>query len=78
MEQGEQNGKTLLDAMKDGQQDGMQHFDGEIERLLRADEITLETGMSYATNPNNLRLQIADLIEERRQAEKAALSAASA
>ena len=60
------------------QQDGMQHFDGEIERLLRADVITLETGMSYATNPNNLRLEIADLIEERRQAEKAALAAASA
>jgi twitching motility protein PilT len=70
VEQGESNGKTLLDAMKDGKQDGMQHFDGEIERLLRANVITLETGMSYATNPNNLRLEIADLIEERRQQEK--------
>ena len=77
VEQGEQNGKTLLDAMKDGKQDGMQHFDGEIERLLREDVITLDTGMSYATNPNNLRLEIADLIEERRQAEKAALAAAA-
>ena len=28
------NGKTLLDAMRDGSEDGMQHFDGEIERLL--------------------------------------------
>jgi twitching motility protein PilT len=72
VEQGEQNGKTLLDAMKDGKQDGMQHFDGEIERLLRADVISLETAMTYATNPNNLRLEIADLIEERRQAEKLA------
>ncbi len=72
VEQGEQNGKTLLDAMKDGKQDGMQHFDGEIERLLRADVISLETAMSYATNPNNLRLEIADLIEELRQAEKLA------
>src|SRR5262245_35104958 len=53
VEQGESNGKTLLDAMKDGKQDGMQHFDGEIERLLREDVITLDTGMSYATNPNN-------------------------
>ena len=77
VEQGEQNGKTLLDAMKDGKQDGMQHFDGEIERLLREDVITLDTAMSYATNPNNLRLEIADLIEERRQAEKAALAAAT-
>jgi twitching motility protein PilT len=76
VEQGEQNGKTLLDAMKDGKQDGMQHFDGEIERLLRADIISLETAMSYATNPNNLRLEIADLIEERRQAEKLAAAGA--
>ena len=76
VEQGEQNGKTLLDAMKDGKQDGMQHFDGEIERLLRADIISLETAMTYATNPNNLRLEIADLIEERRQAEKLAAAGA--
>ena len=72
VEQGETNGKTLLDAMRDGAQDGMQHFDGEIERLLRAGIITFETAMSYATNPNNLRLEIADLVEERRQAEKLA------
>ena len=72
VEQGEKDGKTLLDAMRDGKQDGMQHFDGEIERLLRADVITFETAMSYATNPNNLRLEVADLVEERRQAEKLA------
>jgi twitching motility protein PilT len=72
VEQGEKDGKTLLDAMRDGKQDGMQHFDGEIERLLRADVITFETAMSYATNPNNLRLEVADLVEERRQAEKVA------
>jgi len=77
VEQGESNGKTLLDAMKDGKQDGMQHFDGEIERLLRENVITLDTGMSYATNPNNLRLEIADLIEERRQQEKKTLAAAA-
>ena len=77
VEQGESNGKTLLDAMKDGKQDGMQHFDGEIERLLRENVITLDTGMSYATNPNNLRLEIADLIEERRQQEKKTLAGAA-
>ena len=76
VEQGEQNGKTLLDAMKDGKQDGMQHFDGEIERLLRADVISLDTAMSYATNPNNLRLEIADLIEDMRQQEKLAAAGA--
>ena len=77
VEQGESNGKTLLDAMKDGKQDGMQHFDGEIERLLRENVITLDVGMSYATNPNNLRLEIADLIEERRQQDKKALAGAA-
>jgi len=77
VEQGESNGKTLLDAMKDGKQDGMQHFDGEIERLLRTNVITLDVGMSYATNPNNLRLEIADLIEERRQHEKKTLAGAA-
>ena len=30
--------KLLLDAMRDGSQDGMQYFDGEIERPLSAPE----------------------------------------
>ena len=68
VEQGESNGKTLLDAMKAGSEDGMQDFDGEIERLLRANIITFETAMSYCTNANNLRLNITDLIQERRKA----------
>ena len=72
VEGGEVSGKTLLDAMRDGTQDGMQHFDGEIEKLIRAEAITVEVGMSYATNVNNLRLQIADFIEGQRQAERAA------
>jgi twitching motility protein PilT len=72
VEQGESNGKTLLDAMKAGTEDGMQHFDGEIERLLREGTITLETALSYCTNANNLRLAVSDLIEERRQTERAA------
>jgi twitching motility protein PilT len=72
VEQGESDGKTLLDAMRVGTEDGMQHFDGEIEKLIRADVISVDVGMTYATNTNNLRLQIADVIEERRQADKAA------
>ncbi|MGA8215666.1 MAG: hypothetical protein WB799_18870, partial [Candidatus Sulfotelmatobacter sp.] len=35
VEKGEGEGKTLLHAMRVGGQDGMQHFDGEIERLIR-------------------------------------------
>jgi twitching motility protein PilT len=67
VEQGEKDGKTLLDAMKAGTEDGMQHFDGEIERLIRANTISVETGMHYATNQNNLRLQITDIIEDLRK-----------
>jgi twitching motility protein PilT len=54
-------GKTLLDAMRDGGLDGMQHFDGEFERLVREGLITYECAMLYATNPGNLRVQLADL-----------------
>jgi twitching motility protein PilT len=76
VEQGEADGKTLLDAMKVGGDDGMQHFDGEIEKLIRAGIISTETGISYATNSNNLRLQISDVLEEQRQAEKLATTPA--
>jgi len=70
MERGEQEGKTLLDAMRDGDTEGMQHFDGGIEQLIRAGMVELETGLAYATNAGNLRLQLADMpgelpVEER-------------
>ena len=64
VEKGESEGKTLLDAMRDGSQDGMQHFDGEIEKLVREGVIEFDTGMSYATNAGNLRLQLADYLED--------------
>ena len=72
VEQGETEGKTLLDAMRAGKEDGMQYFDGEIEKLIRAGVISLETGMSYATNQNNLRIEISDYIEDQRKAGLAA------
>ena len=64
IEKGEGEGKTLLDAMRDGVHDGMQHFDGEIEKLIRTGVIDFETGMTFATNPGNLRLEMADYIED--------------
>lgn len=60
VEKGEVEGKTLLDAMRVGTTEGMQHFDGEIEKLVRAGTIDFETGLGYATNPGNLRLELAD------------------
>jgi twitching motility protein PilT len=62
VEKGEHDGKTLLDAMRTGSEDGMQYFDGEIEKVIRAGVIDLESGLSYATNPGNLRLELSDLV----------------
>ena len=63
VEKGEGEGKTLLDAMRDGDTDGMQHFDGELEKLLRAGTIDYDTAIAYATNPGNFRLEVADFLE---------------
>lgn len=63
IEKGEAEGKSLVDAMRDGSTEGMQDFDSELERLVRAGEITLETGMMFASNSGNLRLQLADFAD---------------
>jgi len=65
IEKGEGEGKSLIDAMNDGAQEGMQHFDGELEKLIRAGTVDLETGLSYASNTGNLRLSLADFVEEQ-------------
>jgi twitching motility protein PilT len=65
VERGESEGKSLLDAMRDGSTEGMQCFDDEIEKLIRSDVIDIETGLSYATNSGNLRLHLADLLERQ-------------
>ena len=61
---GESEGKTLLDAMRDRATEGMQSFDGEIDRLVRQGVIDFETGIHFATNPGNLRVEMADLVEK--------------
>jgi twitching motility protein PilT len=63
VEKGESEGKSLLDAMRDGDTEGMQHFDGEIEKLIRNDVVEFETAMTYATNAGNLRLELSDYLE---------------
>ena len=65
VQKGEGEGKTLLDAMRDGSTEGMQYFDAEIEKLIRTDVIDIRTGLSFATNPGNMQLELADLIEEQ-------------
>jgi twitching motility protein PilT len=61
IEQGESEGKTLLEAMNDGELEGMQHFDQVIERMIRSEVITQETGLAFATNPSNLLLRLSGL-----------------
>jgi len=54
IEKGERDNKSLLDAIKAGASEGMQHFDGEIARLVNDRLIDLETGLSFASNPGML------------------------
>src|SRR5262249_40599954 len=61
IEKGEREGKSLLDAMRDGNLDGMQVFDGELERMIRAGIITMQDGLAYSSNRQNLLLQLSDL-----------------
>lgn len=61
---GESEGKTLLDAMRDSALDGMQHFDGELEKLVRAGIITMPIALAYSTNPGNLQVELADYTPE--------------
>ena len=58
---GDVEGRTLLDAMRDGELDGMQHFDGELEKLIRGGTVSMATGLLHATNSGNLRVQLADI-----------------
>ncbi len=64
IEMGEKEGKSLLDAMRDGSLDGMQYFDGELEKLVRAGTISMSTALLYATNAGNLKVALADVPDE--------------
>jgi len=61
IEKGESEGKTLLDAMKDGEIDGMQDFDTVLRKMIEQGTISVEDGLSFATNQNNLLLQLKGL-----------------
>lgn len=52
--------RNLLQAMKQGGSEGMQHFDGEIEKLVRTGIVDMETAMIYATDPQELRQSLSD------------------
>jgi len=58
IQEGEREGKSLADAMADGALDGMQTFDGELEKLIASGTLDKETALSYATNRTNLQLRL--------------------
>jgi twitching motility protein PilT len=61
IENGETEGKSLLDAMRDGKLDGMQDFDTVIKDLIEREIISVEDGLGFATNQNNLLLSLKGL-----------------
>lgn len=61
IEKGETEGKSLLDAIRDGEIDGMQDFDSVIRDMINEKKISMDDGLSFATNQNNLLLQLKGL-----------------
>jgi twitching motility protein PilT len=61
IERGESEGKSLMDAMTQGETEGMQTFDGEIEKLVRNGVVSKEDGLAYASNSGNLLLRLGEL-----------------
>jgi twitching motility protein PilT len=60
VERGESEGKSLIDAMEQGEQDGMQTFDGVLELMIKSGTVSREVGLTYASNQGNLLLRLAD------------------
>ena len=58
IQEGEREGKSLLDAMEDGVLEGMMSFDQELERLINVGVVDRETALSYSTNRTNLQLRL--------------------
>jgi Tfp pilus assembly ATPase PilU len=66
---GENEGRSLTDAMHDGSVDGMQTFDDELEKLWNKRVISTEIALAYSTNPTNLALRLTDEPESPTSAE---------
>ena len=78
VQKGESEGRSLVDAMHDSSLEGMQYFDGEIQKLVRAGVLKKSLGLTFATNPNNLALELTDVVEEDSPQALAAAAAARA
>ena len=60
IERGESEGKSLLDAMEQGETEGMQTFDSQIEKMIRNGVVSKDDGMAYASNYGNLLLRLGE------------------
>src|SRR5262249_22391068 len=60
IERGESEGKSLFDAMEQGGVEGMQTFDGEIEKMIRGGIVNKEDGLAYSSNQGNLLLRLGE------------------
>jgi twitching motility protein PilT len=49
-----------MDAMEQGEVEGMQTFDGVLEKMIRDGVVTKEDGLAYASNYGNLLLRLGD------------------
>ncbi len=67
LEKGERDGKSLLDAIRDGELEGMQSFDQVLERCVRDGSVAFQTALEYATNRNNLSLQLQDWVATQKK-----------
>jgi Tfp pilus assembly ATPase PilU len=42
----------------------MQHFDGELDKFIRTDQVEFETALGFATNAGNLRLELQNYLDD--------------
>src|SRR4029453_5942604 len=61
MEHGEREGKPPPDRREQGDPEGMQTFDGVLEKYVRQGLVKKEDAMAYATNPGNFLLRLSDM-----------------
>lgn len=55
---GESEGRSLLEAIRDGVTEGMQCFDDELEKLYRQGIISRANALAFASNPSNLEVKL--------------------
>jgi twitching motility protein PilT len=60
--------ESLLRAIKLGDAEGMRHFDGEIEKLVRSEIVELEAALAHANEPQQLREHLSRALASNAQA----------